>query len=561
MNIHTDKLRWLVWLRWKMLLRGFSRSKGRVATILGTIFLLLAILACGSVVSVGTFFGYRFAPAPFNSEILFLVLTGVFIFWFIAPLMQASTNEGLDVSKLELFPLTRAELMISLLLSTLLDLSTILIVLVFASILAGWTTSILTFLMILLVLLVFYVMLIAVSQLVIALLSRMLHSRRLRDLSVLLAVLVSVLGASMQFIVRGAVNENFLNLLRDGFFSQYLQWLPSGMAARAILGAVEGNWGSSFAWLGGLLVLSLVMLYLWQIVMERALTSAETGGGAIRTRQQARQAQVVAERVTEQAGWLSRLRSSQIVAIAVKDLKYFRRDPQLGAMIVQSLISVGVLTGVFLVNSSGGLGQIAHGNPWVVMIAPVYAGLALYSLTYNMLGFERQSLTTLFLFPIEPQRLLWGKNLVVGAIGLIEMVLIILVAAFLTQGWSMVLPAFAVGLACLGVILASGNLTSVLLPQRMRQARRGFQVTQTSAEAGCLRSILSMVALFVMYIVLAPVAAAFLLPFFFNVTWIWAISVPATLLYGFLIYYYTTKLVAPRIVTNAPEILAQVAKE
>ncbi|MBO0792255.1 MAG: hypothetical protein J2P36_15090, partial [Ktedonobacteraceae bacterium] len=125
--IHTEKLRWLVWLRWKLLLRGFRRNNGRLSNIIGSVILLLVSLVVGGGLGVATFFGYHL-PAPFNSEILTLVLSGIYLLWLAAPLMQASTNEGLDVSKLELFPLTRTELMISLLLSTLLDTSTLFIV-------------------------------------------------------------------------------------------------------------------------------------------------------------------------------------------------------------------------------------------------------------------------------------------------------------------------------------------------------------------------------------------------------------------------------------------------
>jgi len=119
--IHTDKLRWLFWLRWKLLLRGFSRGGGRTSTIIGTVILAFFALIGGISIAAVTFLAYRVAPAPVNVDVLVLVFTGVFIFWIIAPLTQVSTNEGLDVSKLTLFPLTRGELMISLLLSTLLD--------------------------------------------------------------------------------------------------------------------------------------------------------------------------------------------------------------------------------------------------------------------------------------------------------------------------------------------------------------------------------------------------------------------------------------------------------
>ena len=56
MVIHADKLRWLFWLRWKTLLRGYTR---RPLSIIGAIFVLLFILLFGGAIAVGSFFAYR----------------------------------------------------------------------------------------------------------------------------------------------------------------------------------------------------------------------------------------------------------------------------------------------------------------------------------------------------------------------------------------------------------------------------------------------------------------------------------------------------------------------
>ncbi|MBE3558011.1 MAG: hypothetical protein IMW89_02160 [Ktedonobacteraceae bacterium] len=566
MEIHADKLRWLVWLRWKMVLRGFSRNNaGRASNLIGTIILLFFVVVFGVGLGVASFFGYRFAPPPINAEILFLVLTGIYLFWIFSPLLQVATNEGLDVSKLMLFPLTRGELMASLLLSTLLDSWTIFIVCLLAAVVAGWATSVPMALIALLAALIFYVQVIGISQLVIALLSRVLHSRRLRDLSVILIVLLSASGYFWQFAFRGETGAGLFQMLQSGAFSSILQWLPPGMAARAIQQASVGNWGMSFVWLGGLLLLSLLVLYLWQTAMERALTAPESGGEAPRRRRRAEPAGTAAVSMpaapVAPAGLLARLRSSQVFAIADKDLKYYWRDPQLKAMLLQSLLSLVFLLVITLLNTAGRSGSMFTPGPWIVMAAPGYVFFALYTLSYNVLGFERQSLTTLFLFPIEPKRVLWGKNLIVAVLGIVEIVLIVGVTAFMSQGWDYLLPALAVGLAGLGVVLGCGNFTSVFLPQRMKQMQRGFQTTQGTPEAGCMRALLSMLAFLVMLVILLPVAAAFVLPVLFHAQWIWTISIPASLLYGLIFYYVVTALVATRMINHIPEILEVVARE
>src|SRR5438876_5705761 len=173
--IHPDKVRWLFWLRWKLFLRGFSRDRSRIiATILMIVFGLP--LYCG--IALATFFAYRYLPAPANAEILFFVLTGVYLMWMVLPLLEFTVNEGLDVSKLLLFPLTRAELMLSLLFSTLLDIPMFGLMLIFIAVVAGWAVTLLTIVAVL----IFYAQVVAISQLVLALMMSTLQSRRFRDL-------------------------------------------------------------------------------------------------------------------------------------------------------------------------------------------------------------------------------------------------------------------------------------------------------------------------------------------------------------------------------------------
>jgi ABC-2 type transport system permease protein len=561
MIIHTDKVRWLFWLRWKTLIRSFTRSSGRVSRIIGGIFLLIFGLPVIGSVAVGTYFAYRLLPAPANIETLFLVLTGMYILWAILPIFEFSANEGLDLSKLTSFPLTRAEIMISLLISTLLDIPTLGLFLVFGAVVAGWSYSLPLGFMALLAMLVFYASVIGTSQLVLALLMRVLQSRRFRDLSIILIVLLSSSGYLCQFVFRGMASGNVLHLLQNASFSRYLQWFPPGMAARVIQQAYVGNWVASFAWLVALLLISLLSLYLWQLVVERALSNPESGELPGMAQRRARVPSVGTSDApaTSQPVLWQRLMSPQIMALTVKDLKYFRRDPQLQAMLLQSVISMVFLFFITVINTGGRLS--AFGS-WTVLISPAFIFLSLYTLSYNVLGFERQSLSMLFLFPVEPRRILWSKNIVVLGLGMAEMLLLVLLTATFANAWHLVLPALAIGIAGIAVVLGCGNFTSVYFPQQMRQARRGFQSsTNLSAGGGCLRAVLSMVAFVAMAIILLPVIMALVLPIFFHIEWVWILSIPASLLYGAAFYIVVTTLVARKMIDRTPEILNAIVRE
>jgi ABC-2 type transport system permease protein len=261
-------------------------------------------------------------------------------------------------------------------------------------------------------------------------------------------------------------------------------------------------------------------------------------------------------------GIWQRLFAPQVMALTIKDLKYFRRDPQLQAMLLQSVISMIFLVFITVINTGGDSGRFSSFGSWTVLISPSFVFLSLYTLSYNVLGFERQSLGLLLLFPIEPRRILWSKNIVVFVLGMTEMLLIVLLTAAFAHAWRLTLPALAIGLAGIAVVLGCGNFTSVYFPQRMRQARRGFQSsTNLTAGGGCLRAVLSMVAFVAMVIILLPVVVALVLPILFHIEWVWALSIPASLLYGAAFYYIVTTLVARRMLDRTPELIEAIARE
>ncbi len=564
MGVHSDKLRWLFWLRWKTFVRNYTRSSGRVSRILGAIFLVLFGLPFMGGIAVATYFGYRFLPPPANTELLTLVLTGIYLLWVVLPLLEFTVNEGLDISKLALFPLTRAELMLSLIFTSLLDIPTIGLLIVLAAVVAGWSVSLPLTLMAFLTMIVFYAQVIGISQLVLALLARVLQSRRFRDLSI---ILIGVVSSScyliQQFVLRGLGVEHIYENMQTGTISPYLQWSPPGMAARAIQHASQGDWGSSFAWLGGLLVTTVLVLYLWQLVVERGLTASESGGSSRVRRHTTEPTAAIARSTIPSAsnstGLVERLVASQFFSIAVKDIKYYRRDPQMLRLLI-SFVFVVVLVAVGLFNTGSSREQTF--GPWAVMVAPVYALFLLTTLSYNILGMERQSLTSLFLFPVSPKQILWGKNIVTFALGLIEVLLLVLVVAFVENSWNLVLPAITIGLTGIGIILGCGNFSSVFFPQRMSLARRGLQSSNSvTSEGGCLRSVMAFVVLLVMIIMLIPVVAGLVLPVIYHAQLIWWATIPASLLYSAAFYIIVTNLTAPRMLERTPEILAVVTRE
>lgn len=589
MVIHADKLRWLAWLRIKMLLRNFQRNP---RTIIFTIIGLLIILFFSGIIGLALFAAFINLSTLASTEILYLLFSGLMLFWIVLPLLSYSTNEGLDVTKLQLFPLTRLEVMYSLLFSSLFDIWTVLLFVLFGvTIVAWWLHSLALGLMTLLVIAVFYVVMVGLSQLILALLMRTLQSRRFRDLSV---IILALFGSSCYFISRFSLGANtilhFSSALNQGSFSLYLQWLPSGVAASAIRDAVQGNWLASFAMLGLLLVICTIALYLWQLVLERSMAASETGAAKRSKRRQqpaalayqgatagtvatltspsagrANAAQSVAP-ASQAASSLKTKLGEQLQALVKKEFICFWRDPQLKVRMFQTLIYVAIFVIVPLFSASNGSTTRAAGSfyaQYTPFASVAVILLSMLVLSLNTLGIERQSLTALLLFPIDRRRLLWGKNLAVLLLGLALLVVLMLVCAVFARQPTMILPATIIGLAGMGVTLGSSNLSSVYFPRYQRAiGQRGYSATGGQAQSGgCLNQVMSLVMLVTTAVLLAPVALAIGIPFFLNTQWVWLITMPLSLAYGLGFYVLFTNLSAKRMLATEPEILALTTRE
>lgn len=554
-----SKVYWLFWLRTKLLLRGYSRDWRRVV---GAILLLLVAIPFLGGIALATLAGYVFRPRSEAVELLMLVLVGLYLFWSFLPLIEFGVNEGLDVTKLTLYPLTRMERMISLLLATLLDIPTLGIVALFSVILLGWSRPPITLLIAVPALLIAYIHIVGLSQLVLACFMGMLRSRRYRDMSIILfALFGSACSIGQQVIARSLAGFDFRH--GDPFASihlaQYLQFAPPGMDGRAIVLASQGDWWQALGWLAISALLTIPLLWLWMVALERGIAMAESGGGSgSRPR---RAAPALGAPAAGLAQPTARRRLTELLPLPVqamfrKDLYYFWRDPQMKASMLSSLFILIVI----FVGPAFGTGSATHARPWTVLISCLAPLFLTMNLSLNALGLERQALSTLFLFPARPLYILWGKNLAVAVVAIGEQLLIAAAFSILTGAWQFYLPAVLVGLAAIAVMLGCGNVVSVLLPFRSAQMRMGSS-SSGSPESGCLRLLLGTLSMSATFLILSPVIAGVVVPVIVNQLALLTITLPLALVYGLAIYQGASWFVAPRLLRRMPEILAVTTRE
>lgn len=557
----------LLQLRWLLGLRLYRRS---VSAVIGLVTLLIFILSLALGAGLLTALGYINLPRAAAGQLLFAALGLLYLAWAALPVLQYSVNEGLDVTKLQTYPITRAERMVALTLATLFDPSTLIIAGVYVAVTIGWSGGALAVLISVVALALLYVHIVGASQLILAALMNLLRSRRYRDLSIVVLALFSALcSLSGQFATVLARRASEARLLGRLDLGHYEQWLPPGMAARAIIAANAGDPLGALPWLGALFVLTPALLALWAWTLDRGVTTPETSGARVGRRGRKRvstPAPLTTAAAPGSVAWQAPsvrkpLISPVIAAVMAKDLRYFWRDPQIKASLLSSLVLLFVVFAPNLTHStqSGGDFFSTRLAGYQVLLAPLPALLIVLTLSLNALGLERQGLQTLFLTPARPLDILWGKNLAVGVVAVVAQVILVVAVGAVSGDWRAIPLALIEGGSATFALLGMGNLTSVLLPLRVRQLRMGQN--NLSSESGCLRSVISLAALWATLLALTPVFVLLLLPALIGQERWLIISAPLALIYGMALYQVATLLIAPRMLKRAPEILANVARD
>jgi ABC-2 type transport system permease protein len=385
---------------------------------------------------------------------------------------------------------------------------------------------------------------VAAGQTLLALLNRVLRSRRFRDISfVLLAIFGSTFYLWQQLAIRQLGERGFrLRHLLGLHISPWLEWTPPGMTAHAIRSAAAGDWAGALVNLGLSALVLAALAAAWHRALTMLMTSAETGGGPGRAG---------VGRAARAAGWTPPLPLPRpILALAAKDLRYFWRDPQIKAMILNTLLALSILIVAPWVGMRAPL-DVGQSN-WLVLGLPLPVILTTLALAFNAFGMERGGLRVLFLLPLSPTRLLLGKNLAVLAVAALETAILGGVLAAISGGWSLLPVGVAATLAAVLVTLGVGNAVAVLLPGRMPEGMRATY----SADAGCARGLLQFGAFLLVWTLIAPIGAAIGLPTAFNQPALLLIGLPLALTYAVALYALSLRLVAPLLQARQPEILA-----
>ena len=419
-------------------------------------------------------------------EAVFLLL---FCGWGLFPLLSFAGDASLDPSRLALLPLRPGELVTGLSLAACVGVAPLCTLVALVGAVVGFATLGPGVVLVVAAVLVQFALCIVGSRALLTALSRQLRSRRARDLVIVL-VSVTALGFNLALQVGARLAERLeradLEALRP--LARALGWLPTGLAARALVDASQGRLAAAAAELAGAALAVVALGWWWWRSLDRVLTTAEPAA-----RRRARQPAGLFPRPLRRL-----LPADQRGAVAAKELRYLARHPRLRvAWVVSCLLGLALV--VFVAVTDG----LRH--PWMVLASLAMAFLASQN-SLNQFGFDGPAYWTQVAAGADPRGDLTGRNLASLLSGMVTTAVLSLLLAAVTGGWLYVPVALCLGLGVLGLSLGVADVVSVRFAYPLPEDASNLWAVQGTGQ-GCLVGVVQMVAFAVQSVLVAPLAS------------------------------------------------------
>ena len=556
----------LFWLKWKLLLRGYRRSKSEWVGGL-----LLVLLLTPASLGIAGWFGYNFVIAG-ASEVenwLRLALLCIYAFWILVPILGYSLNDTYDITKLFVYPLSMRHIFAGQIAGTLLDRPTILLLPTFAAILYGFAHGVFSAVIDIIALALFLLHTLALSQAILMAGAGLFQSRKFRDTAVIVFPLIWIFYYLRFVVARQARPEQWTAFVHSPAWD-LVNYLPQGLAARAIFEADSGHVLASCLYLAALAAITygtfVLAGYLLQKVYAGDTASAPMSVPAASKPLDsvpAAQPAGVRSSVTTVRSWLPGWLPQVVRTVADKEFRYLARDPYYKMVLVNLLWPLLLPIFLALKGSSGqGYDSGPYQQTWFIWMGPAMMTFSQMQLCYNIFGTEGGAVSLLFLFPASRRQIVIGKNLFhFLVLSMFNLAMTIIVFVLSRDPALTALLFYWMELSLL-INLSFGNLFSLYFP--MRLVMRGWRVQNRTSGHGCLFFVIYLTVWFASLILFVPVVAALAVPmahlFGAPIAWL-AVSLPFGLLYVVGIYLFSLYLTVMLLPRREDVIVAKVSQE
>ncbi|MFI7872172.1 transporter [Streptomyces salinarius] len=517
-------------LKLSLLRNGLRQSGGRRAAYIASAVAVL-LFAALQLIGLVALRGYAHVDA-----LVVLLAAVLALGWAVMPLFFPGGDETLDPTRLVMLPLRPGPLVRALLVSSLVGIGPLFTLCVFAgSVVAvahGGAAYVVGVVGAVLALLVC----VTLARAVAAANTRLLTSRKGRDLAVLSGLVVAV-GA--QLVNFGAQRLGSSGLGELDPVADVVRWVPPASAVGAMDAASDGDYGVAVAQLALTAAALVLLLRVWARHLTRLMTAPDgstiqSDTGAVRERGSAGPAR-----------WLPAGRTGTTME---RTLRYVWRDPKTKAAWVTSL-AIGLIVPVF--NAWQGTGSV-----YFACFAAGMLGIQMY----NQFG-QDTSAFWMIAMTISSTRdayvELRGRALALLLITLPYATLVTVLTTAMLDDWRTLPEALGLSFALLGAMLATGAWTSARFPYSIPQ--EGYKNVAPGQVGLAWVSIFG--GMIGAALLCAPVIA---LTIWVNVSagagdlgWL---LLPVGAVYGAALTLAGLRLAAPRTAQRLPEILTAVSK-
>lgn len=327
----------LVQLKLTLLRNSLRRSVWRtVGLVLGSVY------ALGVVVSalVGLV-ALRWTSATTTAEVTVLAYAALTVGWLLLSLLVFGVDETVDPARFALLPVRARELVPGLLVAALVGVPGVATVLVALGLVVTWARTPAPAVAALVAAVLGTLTCVLLSRTATSAFAAFLSSRRFRDLAaILLALMGAVVGIGANLLGRVAAGDLTELAALLAKVARAASWSPFGWAWALPGDVARGAWGTAAVHLVLAVALVLGLRAAWTHYLGRRLVEPSSGGGS---------GTVVGTSRVERF-----FRADAAGAVAVRSLRYWRRDPRHLAVLASYLVAPVMLLVTLSISPAGG---------------------------------------------------------------------------------------------------------------------------------------------------------------------------------------------------------------
>ncbi|MFJ2583707.1 transporter [Streptomyces sp. NPDC087538] len=523
-------------LKLTLLRNGLRQSAGRRAAYIASVVVTL-LCAAGLLLGLTALHGHAHAAS------LVVLLAGVAaVGWAVMPLFFPSGDETLDPSRLVMLPLRPRPLVSALLASSLVGIGPLFTLCLAAgsvfAVARGAAGAVFAVVAAPLALLVC----VALARAVATANTRLLTSRKGRDLAVLSGLVIAVGFQVVNFGAQRLGRAGGLSALDPA--ADVVRWLPPASAIGAVDSASRGSYGQASVQLLLSVAALAALLWLWQRSLVKLMTAPD--GSTLAAAGPGREK--AGKGGAGRSALAALLPQGRTGTVMERSLRYIARDPKTKAAWTTAL-AIGLIVPVL--NALQGTGSV-----YFACFAAWMLGIQMY----NQFGQDTSAfwMVALTISSTRDAYLeLRARALALLLITLPYTIVVTVVTAAMLDDWAALPEVMGLSLALLGGMLATGAVASANFPYSIPQDGAFKNVAPGQAGLAWISIFGGMVSA---GLLCAPlIAVTIWLHVADHEQWLWLL-LPVGAGYGALIAWAGLRAAAPRTADRLPEILAAVSK-